>query len=230
MILAATGQDAVAKRDLITRVPDPKMSDNDNRSVDGSTLEYSAPFNLEVEKVDINRLDNKVRLDIKLTDPRINANPERVNELSDKTSDVIDTVFWAAHGDVAVLDSLPRNGENTTTSSISGTIGAQAPLTPLIGDTDKLSTNLSETILFMAPTVIDPSPENQPHSAFRTRSRSKMQEASKADSIADTDNQYSTEPKWRVKSRGISQFLLGLAVEVSCFSDIDIFRDHTIEI
>ena len=57
-----------------------------------------------------------------------------------------------------------------------------------------------------------------------------MQEASEADSIADTDNQCSTEPKWRGKSRRISQFLLGLAVEVSCFSDIDIFRDHPIEI
>ena len=93
MILAATGQDAVAKRYLITRVPGPKMPDADNRSVDGPPLEYSAPFELEIEKVDINRLDNKVKLDIKLTDPRVNATPERVNELSDNTSDMIDTVF-----------------------------------------------------------------------------------------------------------------------------------------
>ena len=91
--LAATGQYAVVKRDLIARVPGPKMLDADDRSVDGSPLEYGAPFDIEIKKVDINRLDNKVKLDIELTDPRVNATPERVNELSDKTSDVIDTVF-----------------------------------------------------------------------------------------------------------------------------------------
>ena len=43
-ILATTGQDAVAKRYLIARVPGPKMPDADNRSVDGPPLEYSAPL------------------------------------------------------------------------------------------------------------------------------------------------------------------------------------------
>ena len=101
-----------------------------------------------------------MKLDIELTDPRVNATPERVNELSDKTSDVIDTVYWAASGDVIVLDSLTRNEENITTSGISGTTGAHSPLTLLIGDTNKFSTNLSETIIFVAPTVIDTSSEN----------------------------------------------------------------------
>jgi hypothetical protein len=41
----------------------------------------------------------------------------------------------------------------------------------------------------MAPTVIDPSAENQPHSAFRTRLRRKMQEASEADTTVDDDSQ-----------------------------------------
>jgi hypothetical protein len=48
---------------------------------------------------------------------------------------------------------------------------------------------LSETIIFMAPTVIDPSAENQPHSAFRTRLRRKMQEASEADTTVDDGSQ-----------------------------------------
>ena len=85
------------------------MLDADNRYVDGPPVEYSAPFELEIKEVDFNRLDNKVKLDIELTDPRVNATTERVNELSDKASNVIDTVFWAAPGHVAVLDSLTRN-------------------------------------------------------------------------------------------------------------------------
>jgi hypothetical protein len=67
--------------------------------------------------------------------------------------------------------------------------GPSPPLTPLVGGADKFSTNLSETIIFMAPTVIDPSAENQPHSAFRTRLRRKMQEASEADTTVDDDSQ-----------------------------------------
>ncbi len=92
-ILAATGQDVVVKRDLIARVPGLQMPDADNRSIEGPPVEYSAPFKLEIKKVDINRFDNKVKLDIELTDPRVNAIPKRVNELSDSTSNVIDTVF-----------------------------------------------------------------------------------------------------------------------------------------
>jgi type II secretory pathway component GspD/PulD (secretin) len=80
-------------------------------------------------------------------------------------------VFWAAPGDVVVLAGLTRNEENTETSGMPGTTGVLAPITPLVGGADKFSTNLSETIIFMAPTVIDPSAENQPHSAFRSRLR-----------------------------------------------------------
>jgi type II secretory pathway component GspD/PulD (secretin) len=188
-ILVAAGQDAIVKRDLIARVPGPKILDADNRSVDGPPVEYSAPFKLEIKKADINRLNNTVKLDVELTDTRFNTTLDKVNELSDKTSDVIDTVFWAAPGDVVVLAGLTRNEENTTTSGIPGTTGALSPLTPLVGGADKFSTNLSETIIFMAPTVIDPSAENQPHSAFRTRLRRKMQEASEADTTVDDDSQ-----------------------------------------
>jgi hypothetical protein len=49
-ILVAAGQDAIVKRDLIARVPGPKILDADNRSVDGPPVEYSAPFKLEIKK------------------------------------------------------------------------------------------------------------------------------------------------------------------------------------
>ena len=166
-ILVAAGQDATIERDQIARVPGPNILDADNRSVAGPPVEYNAPFKLEINKVDINRLNNTVKLDVKLTDTRFNTTLALVDELSDRTSDVIDTTFWASPGDVVVLAGLTRNEESTATSGLPGTTGNLAPITPFLGGADKQSTNLSETLIFMAPTVIDPSSDNQPHSAFK---------------------------------------------------------------
>ena len=170
-ILVAGGQDAVVERTQIARVPGPNVLDSDNNSVAGPPVEYEAPFRLEINEVDINRLNNTVKLDVVLTDTRFSETLANVNELSDRTSDVIDTTFWAAPGDVVVLAGVTRNEESTTTSGVPGTTGDLAPLTPLLGGSDAFATNLSETLIFMAPTVIDPSAENQPHSAFRKRTR-----------------------------------------------------------
>ena len=170
-ILVAAGQDATIKRDQIARVPGPAILDADNNTVAGQPVEYNAPFELKIKDVDINRLNNTVKLDVELTDTRFNVTLANVNELSDRTSDVIDTTFWASPGDVVVLAGLTRNEESTKTSGAPGTTGDLAPLSPLLGGSDAFSTNLSETLIFMAPTVIDPSAENQPHSAFRKRQR-----------------------------------------------------------
>ena len=170
-ILVAAGQDATIKREQIARVPGPAVLDADNNSVAGQPVEYNAPFELKIEKVDINRLNNTVKLDVKLTDTRFSVNLSQVDELSDRTSDEIETTFWAAPGDVVVLAGLTRNEEATSTSGAPGTTGDLAPISPLLGGSDAFSTNLSETLIFMAPTVIDPSAENQPHSAFRKRTR-----------------------------------------------------------
>ena len=166
-ILVAAGQDATIERDQIARVPGPSILDADNRTVAGPPVEYNAPFKLEINKVNINRLNNTVKLDVKLTDTRFNTTLALVDELSDRTSDVIDTTFWASPGDVVVLAGLTRNEESTATAGLPGTTGNLAPITPFLGGADKMSTNLSETLIFMAPTVIDPSSENQPHSAFK---------------------------------------------------------------
>ena len=182
------------------------------------------------KKANINHLDNTVKLVIELTNTRLNTTLDRLNERSDKTSDVIYIIFWAAPGNIVIRASLTRNEENATTSSILDTNGALAPLTPLIGGTDKFSKNLLGAIIFMAPTVINPSSGNQPHLAFRIRLRLKMQEASEAGSTANTDSQSESEPNLRGTSKRMLQFPLGLAVEVSCLGNIDIFRDHTIEI
>ena len=170
-ILVAAGGDATIRRDQIARVPGPSVLDADNNTVAGPPVEYNAPFELQINNVDINRLNNTVKLDVELTDTRFNVTLAQVDELSDRTSDVIDTTFWASPGDVVVLAGLTRNEESTATSGAPGTTGDLAPLTPLLGGSDSFSTNLSETLIFMAPTVIDPSSENQPHSAFRKRDR-----------------------------------------------------------
>lgn len=172
-ILVAAGKTASVKRDLIAKVPGPNVLNADNVSVPGPPVEYSAPFQLDIKEVDINRLNNTVKLDVVLTDTRFNTTLALVNELSDKTSDVIESVFWAAPGDVVVLAGLTRNEESTDTSGLPGTTNGLAPFAPLGGGADKFSTILSETLIFMAPTVIDPSSDNQPHSAFRTRNRRK---------------------------------------------------------
>lgn len=166
-ILVAAGQNAAIERDQIARVPGPNILDADNRSVAGPPVEYNAPFKLEINKVDINRLNNTVKLDVKLTDTRFNTTLALVDELSDRTSDVIDTTFWASPGDVVVLAGLTRNEESTATEGLPGTTGDLASITPLLGGADKMLSNLSETLIFMAPTVIDPSADNQPHSAFK---------------------------------------------------------------
>jgi type II secretory pathway component HofQ len=79
---------------------------------------------------------------------------------------LIDTSFWFAPGDVVVLAGSTRNNEGTTTTGLPGTNGALAPVAPLLGGGDAINNALSETIIFMAPTVIDPSASTQPHSAF----------------------------------------------------------------
>ena len=170
-ILVAGGQDAVVERTQIARVPGPNVLDSDNNSVAGPPVEYEAPFRLEINEVDINRLNNTVKLDVVLTDTRFSETLANVNELSDRTSDVIDTTFWAAPGDVVVLAGVTRNEESSTTAGVPGTTGTLAPLSPLLGGSDAFATNLSETLIFMAPTVIDPSADNQPHSAFRKKRR-----------------------------------------------------------
>ena len=170
-ILVAGGQDAVVERTQIARVPGPNVLDSDNNSVAGPPVEYEAPFRLEINEVDINRLNNTVKLDVVLTDTRFSETLAQVNELSDRTSDVIDTTFWAAPGDVVVLAGVTRNEESSTTAGVPGTTGTLAPLSPLLGGSDAFATNLSETLIFMAPTVIDPSADNQPHSAFRKKRR-----------------------------------------------------------
>ena len=100
----------------------------------------------------------------RFTEQNINAITTR--DQADYTEDTIETNFTAAPGDVIVLAGLAANSDAATTRGLPGTTGALAPVSPLLGGSDQVTSAVSEMIIFMAPTVIDPSSDFQPHSAF----------------------------------------------------------------
>jgi len=123
--------------------------------------------------VKINRINKTVQLEVELEYTRFASALSSVTNETDETTDTITTKFWSAPGDVIVLAGLTRNSETTNTTGLPGTTGKLGAIAPALGGSDGIENTLSETIIFMAPTVIDPSAERQPHSAFRTRNRRK---------------------------------------------------------
>ena len=124
---------------------------------------------MTINDVRINRINRTVRLQVKLEDTRFAALLADLDRDTDETTDLIDTSFWSAPGDVVVLAGLTRNTKGSAATGLTGTTGALAPMAPLFGGSDSINNELSETIIFMAPTVIDPSAPAQPHSAFNKR-------------------------------------------------------------
>lgn len=168
-VLVADGGKAKVARTQIAQVERVVGVDNATGQDITSYFPYEAPLSLTIDKVDVNRLNQTVKLDVALTDDRFATPLTQVQVDTPKTSDTINTTFWASPGDVIVLAGIAQNSEATATSGLPGMSGDLAPLSPLLGGSDGFSTNLSETMIFMAPTVIDPSTEKQPHSAFRDR-------------------------------------------------------------
>ena len=110
--------------------------------------EFLAPFQLTIGEVKINRINKTVQLEVELEDSRFASALSSVTNETDETTDTI-------------------------TTGLPGTTGKLGAIAPTLGGSDGIENTLSETIIFMAPTVIDPSAERQPHSAFRTRNRRK---------------------------------------------------------
>lgn len=174
-ILVADGETAEISRVQKARVSRIEQSAGDNGTVLTNTVidEFLAPFQLRISEVKINRINKTVQLEVELEDTRFAAALSSVTNETDETTDTITTKFWSAPGDVVVLAGLTRNSETATTAGVPGTTGALGAISPIIGGNDGINNNMSETIIFMAPTVIDPSADKQPHSAFRTRNRRK---------------------------------------------------------
>lgn len=172
-ILVADGETAEISRVQKARVSRIEQTAGDNGTVLTNTVidEFLAPFQLNIGEVKINRINKTVQLEVKLEDTRFASALSSVTNETDETTDTITTKFWSAPGDVIVLAGLTRNSETTSTAGMPGTTGKLAAISPIVGGNDGINNNMSETIIFMAPTVIDPSAEQQPHSAFRTRNR-----------------------------------------------------------
>lgn len=174
-ILVADGETAEISRVQKARVSRIEQSAGDNGTVLTNTVidEFLAPFQLDIGKVKINRINKTVQLEVRLEDTRFASALSSVTNETDETTDTITTKFWSAPGDVIVLAGLTRNSETTNTTGLPGMTGELGAIAPALGGTDGIENTLSETIIFMAPTVIDPSADQQPHSAFRTRNRRK---------------------------------------------------------
>lgn len=162
-----------------------RVLDVKNRSVDDPAVEYEAPFKLEINKADINRLNNTIKLDGVLMDTRFNTTMVNVNNLSGKTSDVIDKIFLVAPRDIFVLVSLPQPELSAAVSELPGKTGKLASIALLVGMVDSLSTNLLETIIFTASIVIDPSAENRPFLAFQSRPAGKVSQAANQQALCE---------------------------------------------
>ena len=120
--------------------------------------------------ISVSAANKTVRMGVNIKNKRFkisNLQLIEAREDADYTEDTIQTVFTAAPGDVIVLAGLTDNSDSTITRGLPGTTGALGRAAPLLGGSDQQANNVSEMLIFMAPTVIDPSSDFQPHSAFK---------------------------------------------------------------
>jgi len=148
-------------------------TENDNGTITTNTVEAEekAPFELTLSDIKVFPANRTVRMGVLIKNKRFtesNINNILTRDQADYTEDTIETAFTAAPGDVIVLAGLAANSDTTATRGLPGTTGALAPIAPALGGSDQITSNVSEMIVFMAPTVIDPSSDFQPHSAFGT--------------------------------------------------------------
>ena len=171
---------ASIKREQVAKlIYQEQQNDNGTITVTQVEAEEKAPFELTLNDIKVFPANRTVRMGVKIKNKRFteqNINAITTRDQADYTEDTIETNFTAAPGDVIVLAGLAANSDATTTRGLPGTTGALAPVSPLLGGSDQISSAVSEMIIFMAPTVIDPSSDFQPHSAF-----------GKSDALRDND-------------------------------------------
>ena len=161
---------ASIKREQVAKlIYQEQQNDNGTITVTQVEAEEKAPFELTLNDIKVFPANRTVRMGVKIKNKRFteqNINAITTRDQADYTEDTIETNFTAAPGDVIVLAGLAANSDAATTRGLPGTTGALAPVSPLLGGSDQVTSAVSEMIIFMAPTVIDPSSDFQPHSAF----------------------------------------------------------------
>ena len=139
-------------------------------SVEDSNKSLSAPLKLELSDVQVLPANNNVKMNVSIVNKRFLRNIGTIARQvdADYTQDTIETAFTASPGDVIVLAGLTANSDSTNTTGLPGTTtGAIAPLAGLLAGQDTVSNSLNEMVIFLAPTVFDPSSDKQPHAPFK---------------------------------------------------------------
>ena len=180
---------ATIKREIVAKLIYQEQ-ENDNGTVTTRLVEAEekAPFELTLNDIKVFPANRTVRMGVRILNKRFteaNINQITTRDQADYTEDTIETAFTAAPGDVIVLAGLAANSDTSATSGLPGTTGALAPVSPLLGGSDQITSNVSEMIIFMAPTVIDPSSDFQPHSAFGASVVKPSDETDKTDEAAE---------------------------------------------
>ena len=172
-ILVEDGTDeASIVRKEVAKLVYTTQSAGDNGSIVSNTeeVEEEAPFELTLSDINVSAANKTVRMGVEIKNKRFKISNLQLiqnRQDADYTEDTIKTIFTAAPGDVIVLAGLTDNSDSTITRGLPGTTGALGRAAPLLGGSDQQANNVSEMLIFMAPTVIDPASDFQPHSAFK---------------------------------------------------------------
>ena len=145
--------------------------DNPDNASSSSPTAASEPltggFTLKLTDVNVNPSNLTVQLKVEIGNKIFDRPIASILRRSDGdfTDDQIKTTFTTAPGDVIVLAGMSANEESSLTEGLPGTstLGLAAPV---LGGSDRVTANFSEMVIFLAPTVIDPSSDFRPHSAF----------------------------------------------------------------
>ena len=168
-ILVEHGETAEIIRER-TAIVEFDLDNPDNASSSSPTTDsepLTGGFTLKLTDVNVNPSNLTVQLKVeignKIFDRPIASIISRAD--GDFTDDQIKTTFTTAPGDVIVLAGMSANEESSVTEGLPGTstLGLAAPV---LGGSDRVTANFSEMVIFLAPTVIDPSSDFRPHSAF----------------------------------------------------------------
>ena len=172
ILVRGDGGSATISREQVAEVlfsETVQNADNTTSIVDTNTT-LTAPLSLELSQVQVLPANNNVKMDVQITNKRFLSNVTSIvrQEDADYTQDTINTSFTAAPGDVIVLAGLTANSDSTNTRGLPGTTtGSLAPVAGLLAGQDIVSNNVNEMVIFMAPTVFDPSADKQPHAPFQ---------------------------------------------------------------
>ena len=145
--------------------------DNGTISTNEVVQTETAPLTLQLSDVKVQPATNNVTMRVNIKNKQFLKPLSAITQATDAAfnQDTIDTIFTARPGDVIVLAGLTSTEDSSSVRGLPGSTGALAPLAPVLGGSDVIANNVNEMVIFLAPTVIDPSAQRQPHSAFRRR-------------------------------------------------------------